>query len=113
MRSELLPELASVRSDIYCGCAGSQGLGLSLRVGWVGEGGHRLGDVVVAGYCLQTADRLEESAGSRHPPGSTALSPGQTDSLLSSRETGQAEVSWSHQGEVRHLQRLKQPLWQP
>ena len=109
----MLPELASVRSDIDCGGAGSQGGVLTLRVEWVGEGGHRLGDVVVAGYCLQTADRLEESAGSCLAPGSVTLSQGQADSLLSSRETGQAEVSWSHQGEVRHLQRLKQPLWQP
>ena len=79
---------------------------------WVGEGGHRLVDVVAAGYLLQAADGLEESAGPGHSPCPATLLPGAADSLLSSREAGAAEVSGRHQGEVRHQERLKQPLRQ-
>ena len=70
-------------------------------------------DVVAAGDFLQTADRLEESAGSCLAPGSVTLSQAQADSLLSSRETGEAEVPGSHQGDVGHLQWGEQPLGQP
>ena len=121
---QLLPEVTSVWSDVDCGSAGSQrfvlltimrterrpGLPyLSLRVGWVVEGCHRLGDVVAAGYSLQTADGLEESAGPRHSPRPPTVRPGAAHSLLPPRETGAAQVRGRHQGEVRHLQRLEQP----
>ena len=80
---------------------------------WVGEGGHRLVDAVAAGYFLQTADGLEESAGPGHSPGPATVRPGAADSLLPAREAGEAEVRGRHQGEVRQQERLKQPLRQP
>ena len=83
---------------------------MSVRVSRVGEPAHRQGDVVVAGESLHAADRLEESAGSRHCPGGPALSPQAADPFLSTREARPPEVQGRHQRDVGQLEGVVEPL---